>query len=88
MILLLKMKSWITSLAPCKGQGYNIDMKKKIQKNQFKVGDVAYLPVGELMIEVKILELKSSYGRQRFSVKPVRGIGEMVVEKLTLKIAK
>ncbi len=87
MILLLRMKPWITSLAPCRGQGYNIIMSKKV-KNQFEVGSIAYLPVGELMIEVKILELKSSYGRQRFSVKPVRGKGEMVVEKLVAKTTK
>ena len=42
------------------------------------------IKLGSILIDVKILEIKISYGRTRYLITPVSGIGEQWVEKLII----
>lgn len=42
-------------------------------------------PIRGLAVEVKIVDVKKSYGRDRFKVEPVRGKGAVWVESVELK---
>lgn len=54
----------------------------KNKKIEFEVGDKALMIVGDIKFEVKVMAIKSSYGRTRYLVTPVAGVGEQVVEIL------
>jgi len=47
-----------------------------------KEGQVAHLEHKGMMVRVKVLETKKTYGRTRHKVTPVAGKGTAVVEKL------
>ena len=58
--------------------------------NQVKdvIGKRAFIrasTLGDISIEVEVMDLKVSYGRGRYLVKPVAGTGEAWVEFITLK---
>ena len=42
-------------------------------------------PIRGLEIDVKIIDVKKSYGRDRFKVEPIRGKGAVWVEHVELK---
>lgn len=50
-----------------------------------KVDQKAILNIKGMKVEVKILEIKSAYGRTRYKVTPVAGSGEAVVESVKVK---
>lgn len=59
-------------------------------KQKIEVGEVAILDMkigqtSKLSFDVKVLDSKISYGRQRFEVSPVSGSGKARVEKLRKK---
>lgn len=56
-------------------------MKKEV--SEF-VGKKATLDCNGLSVEVKIVDVKSSYGRMRYLVTPASGSGEVWVEKITI----
>lgn len=45
----------------------------------------AIIKVGNLSVEVKIINVKNSYGKNRFLVEPIAGTGSVWVEKIELK---
>ena len=51
----------------------------------FKVGQNATVSCKGMEFIVKVLEIKESYGRVRYRVKPIQGSGEGMVEKLNVK---
>lgn len=56
-------------------------MKKEVETY---VGKKATVDMGGLTVEVKIVDVKKSYGRDRYLITPVAGKGEVWVEKVTL----
>lgn len=56
-------------------------MKELIEKY---VGKKATIFCGGLSVEVTIIDVKTSYGRDRYKVTPVAGKGEVWVEAVTL----
>lgn len=46
------------------------------------VGSVRRLPINGLEVDVRIKDVKRSYGRLRYLVSPVAGCGEVWTEKL------
>lgn len=56
-------------------------MKELIAKYVGKKGTIL---VGGLTVEVNILDVKVSYGQERYRVSPVTGKGFVWVEKVTL----
>ena len=60
-------------------------MKEKIEKY---VGELAYVFIGGLKVEVEILDVKITYGKDRFCVTPVAGSGTVWVESVVLKTNK
>ena len=46
------------------------------------VGEIKRIRAGEIMVDVKVLDYKFSYGRDRWLVTPVAGKGEVWVEGL------
>lgn len=56
-------------------------MKELIEKY---VGKKATINCAGLQIEVNIVDVKMSYGKERFKVSPVAGKGEVWVEQVTL----
>ncbi len=56
-------------------------MKKEVETY---VGKKAVVELGGLTVEVKIIDVKKSYGRDRFLISPVSGKGEVWVENVTL----
>lgn len=56
-------------------------MNEKIQKY---VGKQAVVEMGAFIVKVEILDVKNTYGKDRFLVTPVAGKGEAWVEKLIL----
>ena len=57
-------------------------MKNKIQDF---VGKVATIKLGGLVVDVKVIDVKNSYGRDRYLISPVKGEGEVWVEAINLK---
>jgi hypothetical protein len=57
-------------------------MKKQIDEYVGKKGEIK---LGKLIVEVNIINVKNSYGRDRFLISPVAGKGEIWVEKVSLK---
>lgn len=53
-------------------------MKDKLEK----IGRVGWVNLGGLMVDVKILDYKRSYGRDRWFVTPVSGSGEIWIENV------
>lgn len=56
-------------------------MKELIEKY---LGKKATVFLGGLKVEVKIVDVKTSYGRDRFQITPTAGSGEVWVESVTL----
>lgn len=56
-------------------------MKKEIQEF---VGKDATIEVNGLTVNVKILDVKNSYGNIRYQITPVSGSGETWTEKIKL----
>ena len=48
------------------------------------VGKKGFVYLEGLKVEVKILDVKSSYGKERFLITPVAGGGEVWKEQITL----
>ena len=44
-----------------------------------------YIQLGGLMVEVQILDVKKSYGKERFLVSPIAGEGRIWVEAFSSK---
>lgn len=57
-------------------------MKNKIEKFVGKKGYIVI--IGGMMVDVKIKDVKNSYGRTRYLVTPVQGSGEAWVENITM----
>jgi len=55
-------------------------MKNKIQEF---VGKAATVKLGGLVVEVTVIDVKNSYGRDRYLISPVSGTGEIWVEAIT-----
>ena len=56
-------------------------MKNKVYESVGKTGSIK---LGGLVIEVKVLDYKNSYGRDRFLVTPVSGSHEVWVESVSI----
>ena len=56
-------------------------MKELYEKYLNKSGTVF---VGGLTVDVKVIDVKISYGRERFRVTPIKGKGEIWTESVTL----
>ena len=56
-------------------------MKDKIQE---LVGKVATVKLGGLIVEVTVIDIKNSYGRDRYLITPVKGKGEIWVEVINV----
>lgn len=56
-------------------------MKETIEKYVGKKGTIF---AGGLSVQVKVKDVKTSYGRDRYLVTPVAGSGEVWVESVTL----
>lgn len=56
-------------------------MKKEVETY---VGKKAKVELGGLTVEVKVLDVKKSYGKDRYQITPVAGKGEVWVEKVEL----
>ena len=48
------------------------------------IGKQGWIEFGKLMVDVKILDYKRSYGRDRWLVTPVSGSGQVWVENVRL----
>lgn len=48
------------------------------------IGKQGWIEFGKLMVDVKILDYKRSYGRDRWLVTPVSGSGQVWVENVKL----
>lgn len=48
------------------------------------VGKKGTIFIGGLNVEVKVLDIKNSYGRTRYLVTPVKGSGEVWVESVSI----
>lgn len=48
------------------------------------VGKTGQVNLGGLLVNVKIIDVKQSYGRDRYKVTPVSGKGEIWIERITL----
>jgi hypothetical protein len=48
------------------------------------VGKIATIFTGGLTIKIKILDVKNTYGRDRYLITPVEGSGTVWVEKVTI----
>lgn len=57
-------------------------MKELIDKY---VGKKATIELGDLVIEVKIIDVKLAWGKERYQVTPVSGEGEAWFETINLK---
>lgn len=60
---------------------YTYSMKELIEKY---VGKEATISAGGLIINVIVRDVKTSYGRDRFLVSPVKGKGEVWIESVNL----
>ncbi len=56
-----------------------------MDNNITNIGKKAEIVVGDLKIEVEILDYKNSYGKNRYLVKPIAGSGQIWTEKLIIK---
>lgn len=56
--------------------------KQKIQVGRKAMLEFRKAPVGKVDVEVRIKDVKSAYGNERFLVSPISGKGEMWVQKL------
>lgn len=48
------------------------------------IGKQGWIEFGKLMVDVKILDYKRSYGRDRWLVTPIAGSGQVWVENVKL----
>jgi hypothetical protein len=48
-----------------------------------EINSIVHITLDSLLIDVKILEHKRSYGRDRWLVTPVAGTGEKWIEKIS-----
>ena len=52
-------------------------------EQEFSKDDVAHLEIStNVFTEVKVLEVKKAYGKTRYTVKPIKGTGQLTVEQL------
>lgn len=58
-------------------------MKNLIEKF---VGKTGMIHTGGLKVDVTVLDVKMSYGRERYLVTPVSGAGEVWVETIALHV--
>jgi len=49
------------------------------------IGKKGTITAGGLRVNVKVLDVKQSYGRDRYLVTPLSGTGEVWVESITLQ---
>lgn len=49
------------------------------------IGKLAMVNIGGLCVDVEIVDYKTSYGKDRWLVKPVSGEGKIWVEAFTIK---
>lgn len=56
-------------------------MKNKIEDF---IGKVVKFESGGLSFEVKVIDVKNTYGRDRYQIEPVKGEGKIWVEKLKI----
>jgi len=49
------------------------------------IGKHASVNVGGIIVDVELIDYKTSYGKERWLVKPLSGEGKIWVEKFTLK---
>lgn len=47
------------------------------------VGKIVSVDLGGLSVKVKIVDVKNSYGKNRFKITPVEGKGEVWTEKIS-----
>jgi hypothetical protein len=47
-----------------------------------KIGKIVELPLNGMVVQVKVLDFKLSYGRERWLVTPVAGSGQVWVENV------
>jgi len=59
-----------------------------LMTNIYKADQCAYVDYKGMLVQVKIIEVKSSYGRIRYVVSPIAGKGTAVVENLIDKPQK
>ena len=59
-------------------------MSEIMQELLGKVGKTALLHTQEFQVEVKVTGYKRAYGRDRFVVSPIAGVGEATVEDFRL----
>lgn len=53
-----------------------------------RVGKVGTIYCNEMQVEVKVLDIKKTYGRLRYLVTPVAGSGQVWVENINFKDKK
>lgn len=56
-------------------------MMKEMVEVLGKRGDIH---LGGLIVKVEIMDVKTSYGRVRYLVKPVAGVGEVWIEQVSI----
>jgi len=54
-------------------------MNKKIQEF---VGKIVKVNLNSLLVDVEVIDVKSSYGKDRYQITPVSGEGEVWVENI------
>ena len=60
------------------------DTSGVVAKVDSMVGKQAHVRLGGMLVKVKVLDYKKSYGKDRWLVEPVAGQGKVWVQELTL----
>ncbi len=54
-----------------------------MEQQEFYANDIALLEIAkDVMVQVKVLDIKRAYGKVRYLITPVKGSGELKVEGL------
>lgn len=64
-----------------KRYGVEIEQKQKVDTLKH-VGDIGLIELKTLLIKVRVLNFKSEYGRERYLVEPIDGVGQVWVQKI------
>ena len=57
-----------------------------MKTQEFYKDDICWLEIStEVFTDVKVLDIKYSYGHVRYVVEPIKGKGQLTTEKLTKK---
>lgn len=56
------------------------DEAPTIEEMKKNIGKTGYYEIGVMQFEIKVLDLKSAYGRNRYLIKPTKGTGENWVD--------